>query len=184
VATVVGDQDPQPLGPIIANKRTQLENAIAPELAPTELGEIVDDGLNAKTVLGTGAQPSQAPVRASQMQVAQPPGSAYPVVQGGRPFSADLAPSDPPMPQRSRYSSEHIPAPHSGTQSPVPGAGLHTPRPASTVSPVGEHYPPRDWQAEAERRVRPMQPWMLAVLFVGALGIALTITIVIAKIIR
>jgi hypothetical protein len=52
------------------------------------------------------------------------------------------------------------------------------------VAPVGEHYPPRDRQPGVARPLRTMPPWMLAVLFVGALAIALTLTLVIAKIIR
>jgi hypothetical protein len=56
--------------------------------------------------------------------------------------------------------------------------------PASVMSPVGENYPAVDWAEAAAVRVRVVPPWMLALLFVGALVGALVVTILIAKIIR
>jgi len=53
------------------------------------------------------------------------------------------------------------------------------------MSPVGQHYPEHvDWGAAAAGRARALPPWMLAVLFVGAIGIALALTIVVARLIR
>jgi hypothetical protein len=43
---------------------------------------------------------------------------------------------------------------------------------------------PGDWSAAGGAPVRVMPPWMLAVLFVGALGGALLITILIAQAVR
>jgi hypothetical protein len=58
-------------------------------------------------------------------------------------------------------------------------------RAAELMSPVGQHYPePVDWSAAAAGRARAIPPWMLAVLFVGAIGIALALTIVVARLIR
>ena len=53
------------------------------------------------------------------------------------------------------------------------------------MSPVGQQYPEHvDWSAAAASRARAIPPWMLAVLFVGAIGIALALTIVVARLIR
>ena len=52
------------------------------------------------------------------------------------------------------------------------------------MSPVGEHYPQHDWAAAAAQPAKALPPWMLVGLFIAALGIALAITIAIAKIIR
>jgi eukaryotic-like serine/threonine-protein kinase len=58
-------------------------------------------------------------------------------------------------------------------------------RAGNMMSPVGQQYPEHvDWGAAAAARARAVPPWLLAVLFVGAIGIALTLTIVIARIIR
>jgi hypothetical protein len=62
------------------------------------------------------------------------------------------------------------------------GSGPHG---AEMASPVGPQYPGGvDWAAAAGRPARAMPPWMLAVLFVGALGGALLITILIAQAVR
>jgi hypothetical protein len=56
---------------------------------------------------------------------------------------------------------------------------------ANIVSPVGQQYPDHvDWGAVAASRARAVPPWLLAVLFIGTLAVALTLTIVIAKLIR
>jgi hypothetical protein len=58
-------------------------------------------------------------------------------------------------------------------------------RAAELMSPVGQQYPEQvDWSAMAAGRARALPPWMLAVLFVGAIGIALAITIIVARLIR
>jgi len=66
------------------------------------------------------------------------------------------------------------------------GGGIHPPqRAAGMMSPVGEHFAENvDWAAAATNRVRAVPPWMLAVLFLGAIGVALTLTIVIARLAR
>jgi hypothetical protein len=98
-------------------------------------------------------------------------GSPYPVVSG-RPFSTDLAPSHLPPVQASPFAGKSASLDH-GPQ--------HA---ANLMSPVGEHYPQRDWAAAAAQHAKALPPWMLAALFVGALVGALLITIIIAKIIR
>jgi eukaryotic-like serine/threonine-protein kinase len=57
--------------------------------------------------------------------------------------------------------------------------------PADLASPVGQHYPEQvDWAAAAAMPAKAMPPWKLALLFVGALGGALLLTLVIALIAR
>jgi hypothetical protein len=58
-------------------------------------------------------------------------------------------------------------------------------RAANLMSPVGQQYPEQiDWSAAASARARAVPPWLLALLFVGAIGVALILTIMIAKLIR
>ena len=53
------------------------------------------------------------------------------------------------------------------------------------MSPVGHQYPQQvDWAVAASMPARAVPPWMLAVLFVAAIVVALTLTILIAKIVR
>lgn len=56
--------------------------------------------------------------------------------------------------------------------------------PAQMMSPVGEHYPQVDWAQAAAAPVRVVPPWMLALIFVGALGVALLVTFLIAMAVR
>ncbi len=75
-----------------------------------------------------------------------------------------------------------FPSPPKGRAS-IPDSGPFDPaRAADLASPVGGAYGDVDWDAEARRPAHALPPWKLALLFVGALGVALLITIVIAKI--
>jgi hypothetical protein len=90
----------------------------------------------------------------------------YPVMAGGqRPFSSDLAPSNLGQPQRSPYADQPLDASHA----------------ANLMSPVGQGYPQTDWDRAAAMNAKAMPPWKLAALFVAAVGGALLLTIVIAK---
>jgi serine/threonine-protein kinase len=72
-----------------------------------------------------------------------------------------------------------------GPRGSEPGGGYDPQRAAELMSPVGQYYPePVDWSAAAAGRARALPPWMLAVLFIGAIGIALALTIVVARLIR
>ena len=109
--------------------------------------------------------------------------SPYPVITGGRPFSTDLAPSMPPMQASHRPSVPRIPSTGPNQPSNIPSTPAN-PSP-SLMSPVGESYPSGvDWNAAAARPARALAPWQLALLFVGALGIALMLTMIVAKIVR
>ena len=58
-------------------------------------------------------------------------------------------------------------------------------RAANLMSPVGQSYPQKiDWAAAAATRARAVPPWLLGLLFVAAIGIALALTIVLARAIR
>jgi hypothetical protein len=53
------------------------------------------------------------------------------------------------------------------------------------MSPVGQQYPEQiDWAAAAASRARGVPTWFLIALFVGAIAVALILTIVFAKLIR
>jgi serine/threonine-protein kinase len=127
-------------------------NSMPPELAPTALGT---------RPVNAGHGTDQMP----PMRPSQPLPGGYPVMTGGRPYSSDLAPSDLPRAQRSRFAGDAAQA-------------------ASVLSPVGDHYPQTDWASAAARPAKAIPPWMLAALFMGALFAALLVTIVIAKLIR
>ena len=108
--------------------------------------------------------PSSGPQHPQQPPMG-PSSSPYPVMQG-RPFSSDLAPSKP------------APGQHPPQRASVPD--MHAA--ASTMSPVGDRYPQNvDWAAHAAQPARAIPPWLLAVLFAGALGGALLLTFLIAK---
>jgi serine/threonine-protein kinase len=58
-------------------------------------------------------------------------------------------------------------------------------RAANLMSPVGQYYPEHvDWDAAASSPARAVPPWLLVILFVAALGVALALTIVIARLLR
>jgi hypothetical protein len=80
--------------------------------------------------------------------------------------------------------------PRSGPRNIDPGGSMplehsDAQRAAALMSPVGEHYPGQvDWSAAAAAKARAVPPWLLAVLFIGAIGVALAFTIVIARLVR
>jgi len=56
---------------------------------------------------------------------------------------------------------------------------------ANLMSPVGPGYGQDvDWAAAAAKPAKALPPWMLALIFIGALGIALGITVAIASALR
>jgi hypothetical protein len=83
---------------------------------------------------------------------------------GQRPYNSDLAPSN----MSSGSSGGYAPFDPSAA--------------ASLMSPVGEQYPQTDWERAAALPARALAPWQLAALFVGVVGGALLITLLLAKI--
>jgi len=123
-----------------------------------------------------GPQPQQPPP--SQPMQPQPmPSQPHPAAPAGYPvMNAEL---------RGQIATGATVFP-SPPRSSVPDSGAHDPqRVADLVSPVGQHYGDGvDWAAAAATPTRAIPPWMLAVLFVVAIGVALLLTIIVAKIIR
>jgi eukaryotic-like serine/threonine-protein kinase len=165
------ETSPDPAMAATAAGRPMRASRPPPELAPTAAAAPLDVRPSAPAIGPLSA--THAAVRQSEIHnvVADPGSSPYPVVQSGRPFATDIAPSTP-------RAGQQRPQPRASDPPPAAGA-------ASFMSPVGESYPAGvDWDAAAARRARALAPWQLALLFVGALGIALLLTMMIAKIVR
>jgi len=115
----------------------------------------------------------------AQMGIPPPPPSQLVggAVVGGslgqyRPFDNDASqqqyhPSGYPQQQAMPLDSGQYPAPN-----------------PNIISPVGPGYPQVDWTAAANAPARAMPKWLLAIVFVGAIGLALALTIIIAKLAR
>jgi serine/threonine protein kinase len=167
----------------------------SPELAPTAMGAPISPHASKPTAMAMEAQQPPVGVADPMGQTAyQVPGAAslqaaqertqpergpidvsgrpsitdYPVMPGGqRPFSSDLAPSN---------------LGHSGQRSPYADQPFDPSHAANLMSPVGQGYPQTDWDRAAAMNAKAMPPWKLAALFVAAVGGALLLTIVLAKI--
>jgi eukaryotic-like serine/threonine-protein kinase len=185
-----------PMPPVV---RSRSETKPDPAMAPTAAAQPLDPAMlvppagplsaTHAAIVPIDLEQTSRPSRPTQPEVVMPPSapepappianSPYPVVRG-RPFSTDLAPSAPLSNQRPSLS--RIPNTGPNMPSPTP-SGMHV-NPAGVMSPVGDAYPHVDWNAAAAKRARALAPWQLAVLFVGALGLALLLTMIIAKIAR
>jgi hypothetical protein len=160
-----------------------------PELARTQIAPL-PAGLEAPTYEAPSG-PQGYPVMNAQLsaQIAtgatvfpsEPPGASAPLPGGHHPGPRghDLTP--PGYPQTAPRSR----IPDSGS-APMREVGLSDPqRAANLLSPVGQQYPEQvDWAAAAASRARAVPPWLLAILFVGAIGIALALTVIVARLIR
>jgi serine/threonine protein kinase len=177
------DTPPPPAGPSpAAGRRT------APELAPTAMaGELVDparpstqmDAMDAETVLrphdpNSAPAPQPGPHPSSQQLARQ---SMQQLQQAGRPSmpSTNLPLSYPVMDRelRGQMASGATVFPSDAQ------------RAANLASPIGGQYGNDvDWNKAAAMPARAIPPWMLGVIFVAAIGVALVITIIIAKLVR
>jgi hypothetical protein len=64
------------------------------------------------------------------------------------------------------------------------GGVLDAQRAAGLMSPVGQQYPENvDWASMAASRARAVPPWLLAALFIGAIGIATALTVIIVRLV-
>jgi eukaryotic-like serine/threonine-protein kinase len=161
-------------GPDAANLPTMIaEPDPEPELAPTEMG---------------------APLAVRQTAARRAPTPP--------PLPSNLAPTAALRPHNGPSASQPNMQAQSGPQGSMPppmmepavllGSGSHPAQsapfqqvdPMSVMSPVGESYPVVDWAEAAAVPIRVVPPWMLALLFVAALGVALGVTLIIAMIIR
>ncbi len=150
-------------------KRTEL-------VIPAQRGPV--SGPSSSTLYGVGESSMQAAELGTQPENAVPSGAHgaptdYPVMHGGgRPYSTDLAPSNVGNPQRSPYADAPLGASRES------GQVLSGP----AMSPDRQGYPQADWELMAVQPAKGMQRWQLAVLFVAAVGGALFLTVVLAKI--
>ncbi|HEY0193567.1 MAG TPA: hypothetical protein VGC42_20765 [Kofleriaceae bacterium] len=160
------------IGGLPENARTQI--------APLPVIPGIDGGM------GDGAPPLGYPVMSAEMRsqieigATVFPGAPQPQLAG------------PPMGMPGMHG-------HGGSQmgmsnmygQPQMGSGMYVQPPmadpqraANMMSPVGPQYGNRvDWTAAASAKIRVMPPWLLAILFIAALGLALTLTIVIARLV-
>jgi serine/threonine-protein kinase len=181
-----------PAGPGFAHAPAALAKT---QIAPGPMGLPTYSSPNGMPPPGSQAPPIQHPA------VAQ----GYPVMNAQ--LSAQIATGATVFPSGHHGSQPHgAPAASQGAPSMGPPPGPRNPEPGGPGGPLdprsGPMFPhnghPHDpslgtgpphpehvpWGAATAFRVRAVPPWLLAVLFVGALGIALALTIAIAKIIR
>ena len=177
--------------PDLANLPTQISTEDSAELAETVLGGkpiVVDTNdahartnmdMQAPNVNGAGARGMAPPARPSGPMPPMPQPMIVPQPQ---------LPADIGYPVMDKEMSRQI---HSGaTVFPSPTkreTGAHDPaqHAANVASPVGPGYGEHvDWEAAAAAPARAIPPWMLALLFIGAIGVALGITIAIAKLVK
>jgi len=126
-----------------------------------------------------GSQPHQAPITGPQV----PPSAPHPGLRGPEPRMSDSY-SQMASPVRVPDSG---PAPaQNGQLGGNPGGNVGDPQRAANLMSPGTppYFGPGPWAAATFSRVRAAPPWLLALLFVGALGIALALTIVIARMFR
>jgi serine/threonine protein kinase len=171
--TMIAEPDPEtpppPAGP-------------APELAPTAMAGVIDP--NAPTGMNMEAQMqasgTETPVSPpSSQQLARM--SLQQLQPAGRPSMPSSPPSNLPLSypvmdreMRGQMASGATVFPSTGDPQ----------RAANLASPVGGQYGDVDWSKAAAMPARAIPPWMLGVIFVAAIGVALAITIIIAKLVR
>nr|MDQ3370570.1 hypothetical protein [Myxococcota bacterium] len=134
--------------------------------------------------IGGGYPASDRPTQPqAQVQLSQQPRpnvnlpASYPVMDAQ--MSAEMASGASVFPSQQRSSGGSRPPDNrsaSGPQDPQRALDL--------ASPVGQQYPEHDWAAAASAPARALPAWMLALVFLGAIGVALAITILIATIAR
>jgi eukaryotic-like serine/threonine-protein kinase len=137
----------------------------------------------------SGAQPPAQPPRASEQgPQAQPPREArgsQPPPNQPMPPHMPRGPNMPPIspggyPVMDAQMRDQLASGATVFPSGRGSSGTHD----AAAPPMGAYPGQGDWSAAGGPPVRTMPPWMLAVLFVGALGGALLITILIAMAVR
>nr|HEX4316909.1 protein kinase [Kofleriaceae bacterium] len=123
-----------------------------------------------------------ASASAQQPTVAVMPGMSQPM---GAPPMPPMGPGSAPMQAQMQQRPVNVydTGPYSGGAS-GPAVLSGSPEAARMMSPVGDGYPQVDWAEAAALPIRVVPPWMLALLFVAALGVALGLTVAIAQLIR
>lgn len=202
-----------PTGPVATGERRPTTGGGFPNFShlPTMIADPEPEAAQAKTALGgalvdpnTGgpaSQPTMQPQMMGNPGMQRPPGQQPPAAMAGYPVmsaemseqiarGADIFPSRPPgaAPQ----AAPHIMQPTLPPMVPHQPHGQHMPQQtlqpqdaAHLMSPVGQQYPQQvNWAEAAAMPARALPPWMLALVFVGAITLALVITVIIAKIAR
>ena len=165
--------------PNMSNLPTQIaaENAGRPENARTAIGEgaIVDPS-------GMAAAPGPLPMDYPVMNA----GLREQIARGadvfpGRPVGRAHA-SSPTMPPQSGPQV----APQSGPLPVFPDSGpMPVQHAANLMSPVGQQYPQQvDWAEAAAMPARAVPPWVMVLLFIGAIVAAMLVFILIGSIVR
>jgi serine/threonine-protein kinase len=146
---------------------------------------VMNAQLSAQIATGATVFPSDLPGGSPQPAPPVPSSASYPSSR-----APELGPGSSAAPGPAA-GYPHVPSParvaESGPGRVVPGDGapFDAQRAANLMSPVGQQYPEQvDWGAAAASRARAVPPWLLAILFIAALGVALALTIAIAKLIR
>ncbi|MBA3392466.1 MAG: serine/threonine protein kinase [Deltaproteobacteria bacterium] len=171
--TMIAEPDPEPDDPDMAETQLGGHGMIA-ALAMEQQAAQPMNGQAAQQ----HEQPQQHQHSAPQVMPQRPSAnlpSGYPVMDSQ--LSAQMAAGATVFPSESGRRRQ----PESGLQQ----ANNDPHRALDLASPVGnQHGDHVDWAAAAAAPARAIPPWMLAVIFLGAIGVALTITIIIARIVR
>ncbi|MBA3453433.1 MAG: protein kinase [Deltaproteobacteria bacterium] len=158
--------------PNLSNMPTQIAADLdSPDLARTAIATEFPDpdhGLSQQQPVNGGQRPSMPldyPVMNPEFSQQMLSGNVYPSAPVGS----------------SRANAEPAQRTTVGPQSGSPP----TQHAANIMSPVGQQYPQQvDWAEAAAAPARSLPTWMMIALFMAAIGVALVLTIVIAKIIR
>ncbi|MEO8705455.1 MAG: protein kinase [Kofleriaceae bacterium] len=179
------DDDPETRSPELARTALEKQPIDAPARTSMDMSPPPPQQVNG----ARAAMPPARPPMPSQPPPMQPqPPAGYPVLNAHMSeqiaTGASVFPSQSGPPARPSAPSQpppNVPMSDSGQHGQQP----QYPRAMDLASPVGPHYPEQvDWAAAAAAPAKALPPWKLAVLFVGAIGVALLLTFLVALIIR
>jgi serine/threonine-protein kinase len=155
-------------------------SSASPPVQPSSGYPVMSAEMSAQIATGATVFPSESRGQGNASRGAEP-GAPSPGL-GGAPGSGTTSDRFPPLPgsdaPASRDSHGHLP---------------ELSRAANAVSPVGPGYPdarpepkadPLDWAIAAGSRGKAVPPWLLAALFIGAIAVALILTVTIARLVR
>jgi len=180
--------------PNLSNLPTQIaDEGAPPDLARTAMSSAIDPNHGGEQQQpANGAQgphagnlPMDYPVMNPEFSQQMLSGAVFPSAPPGSRANAEVAPRNAVdsgvrvLPGQPGHVPGHAPGhpPGSGPQPAQHGANL--------MSPVGQQYPQQvNWAEAAAMPARALPPWMMIALFVAAIGVALVLTIIVAKILR
>ena len=142
---------------------------------------VLNAQLSEQIATGASVFPSEPPRGSSPHPGPLPPQGMPP--QGMPPHGTPPQMSPPGMPQMPPPRGSE---PGYAMQPPrmSDGSVLDAQRAAGLMSPVGQQYPENvDWASMAASRARAVPPWLLAALFIGAIGIATALTVIIVRLV-